>query len=165
MSLKLGRRELIIGAAASTLILPMRPAFAEAATHEIQMLNKHPEDRKQRMVFYPQIQQLNVGDTVTFLSADKGHNCASIDGMLPADVEEWSSKINDDFSFTIEKAGFYGYKCTPHASVGMVGLLIVEGEGKMDNYEDAKSVKHRGKSRGVWKGIWETVEADGLATA
>lgn len=80
-----------------------------------------------------------------FKSVDRGHNSASIDGMLPEGAEEWNGKINDDIEVTFDKPGFYGYKCKPHATVGMVGLVVVEGEGKLDNLEAAQGVRQRGK--------------------
>ncbi len=154
-------RRTLLAASAAALILPM-PAFAEG-TVEIEMLNKHPEDKKRRMVFYPLIQVVQPGTTVKFVASSKGHNSASMDGMIPEGVEPWKGKINQEVEVTFDKPGFYGYKCTPHVNLGMVGLIIVEGEGKMDNYEAAKAVKHRSKAAKIWDEIWAQVEADGLA--
>lgn len=114
------------------------------------------------MVFYPRILQVNSGDTVTFESVDKGHNSASIKGMIPDGAESWKGKINKDVSVTFEQPGFYGYVCTPHGTNGMVGLIVVEGEGKLDNLESAKKVKQRGKSKKAFKAIWEEAEEMGL---
>ena len=68
--------------------------------------------------------------------------------------------INDDIEITVSVPGFYGYKCTPHATVGMVGLIVVQGDGMMDNREAAQGVRQRGRARQVWDEIWE--EVDGM---
>jgi hypothetical protein len=48
--------------------------------------------------------------------------------------------------------------------MGMVGLIVVEGPGKLDNLEAAKSVKHRGKAKKVWAKIWKKAETDGFTS-
>lgn len=133
------------------------PAYSQAL-HEVQMLNKHPDDPKKRMVFFPRIQVIKPGDTVRFLATDKGHNSASVRDMIPSGTEAWSGKINKDIDVTFEKAGLYGYQCTPHVSVGMVGLIIVEGPEMMRNLDDLKRVRQRGKARIAWEDIWAEVE-------
>ncbi|MGD1869328.1 MAG: pseudoazurin [Neomegalonema sp.] len=104
-----------------------------AEVHEVQMLNKHPDDKKKRNVFSPALIRIQPGDTVKFISADKGHNTESMKGMIPEGASEWKSKVSKDFEITYEKPGVYGYRCTPHAALGMVGLVDVEGEGWDDN--------------------------------
>lgn len=160
MKLIIDRRTLLL---ASSAALITRPSFAEATAHEVQMLNKDPDDPKKRMLFKPNIIVVQPGDSVNFVSTDRGHNCETIDGMMPSGGEEWKSKLNDDIEVMFNQPGFYGYKCTPHVGQGMVGLVIVEGDGKMDNYEDAKGVRHRGGAKKAFNAIWDTVEADGLA--
>ena len=44
----------------------------------------------------------------------------------------------------------------------MIGLIVVEGDGMLDNLEEAKSVKHRGKAKKAWKALWETADAEGF---
>lgn len=153
------RRSLLLSAAASVPLawaVPRRPLAA--TTHEVQMLNSHPENRSLRMVFLPRVLVVEPGDTVTFVAADKGHNSASSDGMIPDGAEGWSGKINEAISVTLETPGFYGYQCAPHYAAGMVGLVIVRGAGMMENLEAAKSVRQRGKAKAVWGDIWAEVE-------
>lgn len=166
---KITRRQLMVttaaAAAAAPLLATVAPRRASAdghATHEIQMLNRHPEDKKQAQVFFPRILQVNAGDTVMFKSTDRGHNTKSIDGMLPEGAAEWDSRINEDFEMTFDSPGIYGYQCTPHASTGMVGLIVVEGEGKLANLEAAMDVRQRGRARKVWETIWEEAEEAGM---
>ncbi len=161
MKLNIDRRTLI---AVSAAALITRPAFA-AASHDVAMLNKDPDDPKARMVFKPNIIVIQPGDTVNFVATDRGHNCEIVDGMAPAGADGWKGKINEEISVMLEQPGFYGFQCTPHVSQGMVGLIVVEGDGKMANYEDAKGVRQRGQAKRAWEAIWETVEADGIATS
>ncbi len=159
----LSRRTFIksFSAIAATLAMP-RALLASGTEHIVQMLNKHPEDKKKKMVFYPHILQVNSGDTVTFESVDKGHNSASIKGMIPEGAEAWKGKINKDVTVTFDQPGFYGYVCTPHGTNGMVGLVVVEGDGKLNNLEAAQKVKQRGKSKKAFKEIWKEAEEMGL---
>ena len=44
----------------------------------------------------------------------------------------------------------------------MIGLIFVEGDGKLDNLEDARGVKHRGKAKKAWKELWEAADDAGM---
>ncbi|MEO0912718.1 MAG: pseudoazurin [Pseudomonadota bacterium] len=131
-------------------------ADGHAQTIEVQMLNKHPDDSKERMVFVPAVIRANPGDTIKFVSADKGHNSESTKGMLPEGAEEWKSKINDDFELTVTVDGTYGFNCTPHKTVGMVGLILV-GDA-MVNFEEAKGVRQRGKAKARYEEAFAQAE-------
>ena len=160
MKLVINRRVLL---SAMGALAVMRPSLSVAGEmHVVQMLNKHPEDKKKRMVFHPLIQSVEPGDTVKFTADDKGHNSVSVDGMIPEGVEGWDGKINQEIEVTFEKPGVYGYRCTPHTAMGMVGLIIVRGDGMADNLEAAKAVKQRGRAKKVWEEIWAQVEAENL---
>lgn len=113
-------------------------AFAE--TIEVQMLNKGTEGA---MVFEPAFVAAQPGDTIHFISVDKGHNAESIKGMLPEGAEEFKSKIGADFELVVETEGLYGIKCTPHYSLGMIALIQV---GDAVNLDAAQGVKQRGKA-------------------
>lgn len=158
MALITSRRTILVSAAAFTAL----PNISRAASHSVEMLNKHPEDSKLRYVFYPLITTVEPGDDVVFLPTTKGHNTASTKGMMPEGAEEWKSKINEEYTVTFEQPGIYGYHCTPHITLGMVGLVIVRGDGMSDNLEAAKAVKQRGRAKKVWEAIWAQVEAENL---
>ncbi|MEM9852469.1 MAG: plastocyanin/azurin family copper-binding protein, partial [Pseudomonadota bacterium] len=125
MPINLTRRAMLAASATFTTLAAtgMTARAAGHATHTVEMLNTHPEDRRLRMVYYPRVLKVAAGDTVNFKSVDRGHNSASIDGMIPEGAEEWDSKIGDDVEVTFNTPGVYGYQCTPHASAGMVGLI------------------------------------------
>lgn len=141
------------------------PAMANEAaggdTIEVRMLNVHPEDPRQRMVFYPRVVEVEVGDTVTFVPTEPGHQSSSSKGMIPEGTEAWRGRFNQPLSITFDKPGVYGYQCDPHVAAGMVGLVVVDGEGKLDNLEAAKSVRQVGLAARAWPEIWQEAEALG----
>ena len=81
--------------------------------------------------------------------------------MIPDGAEPWKSRFNQQFSYTIEEPGIYGYQCDPHVAAGMVGLIVVNGEGKLDNLDEAKSVRQMGMAARIWPQIWAEAEEAG----
>ena len=96
------------------------------------------------MVFEPAFLKINVGDTVTFESTDAAHNSASIPGMIPSGASPWNGQLSRDISVTFEIPGVYGYQCTPHAMMAMVGVIQVGDDNS--NIEIAKNVATQFKS-------------------
>jgi pseudoazurin len=163
MTFPLSRRTLLL---AGTAALVARPAISEEATvHTIEMLNKDPDDSKQRMIFKPAFVLAKPGDSVKFVATDKGHNSEIIDDMVPEGAEGWKGRINDEVEVTLETPGFYGYKCTPHFGTGMVGLIVVQGDGMMDNLEAAQGVRLRGQAKKRFEALWEQAEEAGVMSA
>ena len=105
-----------------------------AAEHEIKMLSSN---KGEMMVFEPPVLRINLGDTVKWTNANPGHNSVSINEMIPAGATAWNGKMNEEISVKFDVEGTYGYKCTPHYILGMVGLIIVGDESV--NLEQAKS--------------------------
>lgn len=97
------------------------PAFS--AEHEVKMLNKGSDG--QTMVFEPAFLKVAPGDTVKFVPTDKGHDAETIPGLLPDGAVPFKGKMSQEVTVTFEKPGLYGYKCTPHLGMGMVGLIQV----------------------------------------
>ena len=96
------------------------PAFS--ADHTVEMLSS---SNGQMMVFKPAVLKINPGDTVTWKATNPGHNTASINEMSPDSSLQWDGKINEELKITFTKEGIYGYKCTPHYILGMVGIVSV----------------------------------------
>ena len=104
-----------------------------AADHTIEMLSS---SNGQMMVFKPAVLKINPGDTVTWKATNPGHNTASIEQMSADPALKWNGKINEELKITFTKEGVYGYKCTPHYILGMVGVISV---GKnLDNLSASK---------------------------
>ena len=112
-----------------------------AETFEVKMLNKGTEGA---MVFEPAFIMAAVGDTITFVSTDKGHNVEGIKGMLPDGVEPFKSDMGTDYILTVTADGVYGIKCTPHYAMGMVALIQV---GAPANLDAAAAVVQKGKAK------------------
>ena len=127
-----------------TLILIFLSSFnsAFAADVTIEMLNK---SGKEIMVFSNKIVRVDVGDTVFWKAASKGHNVEFIKGGTPQGIPKFKSKMNKDTEFKFEKPGIYAYWCTPHKMMGMIGFVVV-GNDK-SNLEIIKSIKFVGKSK------------------
>ena len=125
--------------AASLAALLLAPA-AIAENFEVKMLNKGTEGA---MVFEPAFVKAAVGDTVTFIATDKGHNVEAIDDMLPEGVEEFKSKMGEEYVLTLTAEGLYGVKCTPHYTMGMVGLIQA---GAAVNQDAVAAVVLKGKA-------------------
>lgn len=114
---------------------------AAAEEHVVQMLNK---GEKGAMVFQPDLIHAAPGDTIKFVPTDKSHNAETIKGMIPDGAEAFKSKMNEEFTVTLDKEGVYGIKCTPHYGMGMVALVVV---GQPVNADQAKAVKQTGKAK------------------
>ena len=86
---KLNCRATSLGAAALLAAAAWLAATgaASAAEHEIRMRNKGEAGI---MMFEPDFLQVAPGDTVHFPAVDKGHNAASIDGMVLKSGATWT---------------------------------------------------------------------------
>lgn len=136
-----------------------RVALAQDApvTHEIQMLNKGIEDKKQVMVFSPDLVRAKPGDTIKFVPTDKGHFAVSAKDHIPAGAEEWKGKMNEVQEIVVTVEGAYAYNCTPHGSIGMVGLVLVGNPAV--NYEELKAFKWKGKAKERYADIFARADA------
>ena len=113
---------------------------ALAADVTIEMLKKDADGNK--MVFSEEIVRIGIGDTVTWVPTDKGHNVEMVSS--PNDMK-FKSKNNKEVSLTFEQTGIYYYWCTPHKGMGMIGLILV-GEDK-SNFDQVFKAKALGKSK------------------
>ena len=112
--------------------------------HTVKMLNQGSTGV---MVFEPAFLKINVGDTVTFESTDPAHNSASIPGMIPPGANSWNGQLSRDVTVTFDIPGVYGYQCTPHAMMAMVGVIQVGNDNS--NLANVKNVAGQFKSRFV----------------
>ena len=126
---------------AASLATLLSTTIASAETFEVKMLNKGTDGA---MVFEPAFVKAAVGDTITFLAIDKGHNIESIKGMLPDGIEPFKSKMSEDFSLELTTEGIIGIKCTPHYAMGMVALIQV---GAPVNLATVTAVELKGKAK------------------
>jgi pseudoazurin len=131
---------LILKVVAAWLLISLSPAFASNV--DVEMLNKRDDGAK--MVYSLDIVDVEVGDTVTWLPTAKGHNVQFIAGPDSAILPK-KSKLNKEFTQQFDVPGIYLYQCTPHKSMGMIGIIVV---GKNTNNKEAiASTKVNGKSK------------------
>jgi pseudoazurin len=116
-------------------------SMAYSADMSIDRLNKLG---KERMVYSVDVAEIDAGDTITWLPASKGHNVHFIAGPDGWDLPK-KSKNNKEVAITFDTPGIYLYQCTPHASMGMIALVIVDGD--TSNLDAIAKAKVRGKSK------------------
>ena len=129
-----------ITAAAALLIFAVVPAMA--ANFEVKMLNKGADGAG--MVFEPALVKVAVGDTVTFLPTDKGHDAQTLKEILPEGGDVFKGAMGKEVAVTFTTPGVYGVKCTPHIGMGMVALIVV---GDAPALEQARTAKLPKKAR------------------
>jgi len=125
------------------IILPMT---AKAEDMTIDMLNKRDDGAK--MVYSQDVARIDVGDTITWLPKSKGHNVHFLAGPEGWDLPK-KSKQNKEVEITFDIPGVYLYQCTPHATMGMIGMVVVGDD--VSNKDAIAKAKIRGKSKKTFK--------------
>ena len=115
---------------------------AYAKTIEVEMLNKDSTGRK--MIYSQEILHVESGDTVTWVPTSKGHNVEIVAAPKGFAIPK-KSKNGKEVSTTFEVPGIYYYWCTPHKGMGMIGLVVVDGD--TSNKDDIAKAKALGKSK------------------
>ena len=121
-------------------------AYADNIT--LEMLNKR--DDGQKMVYSEDVVRVIVGDTVTWVPTSKGHNVEIVAAPEGFDIPK-KSKNNKEVSITFDVPGIYYYWCTPHKSMGMIGLVIVGDD--VSNKDAIAKAKAMGKSKKKLKAL------------
>ena len=127
--------------AAVLLAIGMSTAHAEDIT--IDMLNKRDDGAK--MVYSQDIATIDVGDTITWLPTQKGHNVEFIAGPDGWEAPK-KSKLGKEYAYTFDTPGVYLYQCTPHKSMGMIALVVV-GDLTQEGVDAIRDAKVKGKSK------------------
>lgn len=98
------------------LMMLVLAANATAATHTVDIVDG---------AFNPTNLTIKQGDTVKWVWIRPGHSTTRTNALEP-----WDSGIRfttpSEFSHTFITVGTFPYVCTPHASLGMTGSIIVE---------------------------------------
>ena len=123
-----------------TLFFALFTGAAYSADVTIEMLNKNKETKK-RMVYSQELVKIEAGQSIEWGPTAKGHNVEMLAGPsgyeLPA-----KTKLNDPVTLTFDVPGIYLYQCSPHAAMGMIGIVVVGGD--ISNMEDVKKKKVTG---------------------
>ena len=84
------------------------------------------------------VAHINIGDTIKWLPKNEGHNVEFFAGpdmnSLPL-----TSEIDEIHPIVFKVPGVYLYGCTPHADMGMLGLIVVGND--LHNLEAIKSIQ------------------------
>ncbi|MBN44401.1 MAG: pseudoazurin [Rhodobiaceae bacterium] len=123
-----------------------------AATFEVEMLNRLG---KESMVYSESVVNIQSGDTVKWLATTKGHNVQFL--SVPDGVGAFRSKLNVDTEYTFTVPGIYLYQCTPHKNMGMIAVVVVDGN--KDNLNAISSARVAGKSKQRLAKIIETLNS------
>ena len=121
-----------------------------AATFEVEMLNRLG---KESMVYSESVVNIQSGDTVKWLATTKGHNVQFL--SVPDGVGAFRSKLNVDTEYTFTVPGIY--LCTPHKNMGMIAVVVVDGN--KDNLNAISSARVAGKSKQRLAKIIETLNS------
>lgn len=124
--------------------------------HSVIMLNADCDDSNVVNVFEPAILRIAVGDLVTFIPTDAGHNAASKRGMIPDGADSWNGAVDEELTVILTVPGIYGFLCQPHYEVGMVGLIVV-GED-LSNLSAVKKARHPGAARRAFRDLLGELE-------
>ena len=95
----------------TALVVMFTVGSASAADLTIDMLNKDADGNK--MVYSNELARVEVGETITWLPASKGHNVEWVAGPEGADLPK-KSKNGKEVSMTFEVPGIYYYWFAPH---------------------------------------------------
>ena len=85
-----------------------------------------------------EIAYIKSGDTIEWLPENGEHNVEFLAGPQ-MDLLPNKSKINAFHSVIFNIPGIYLYGCTPHLTMGMLGLVIVDNN--LDNIADIKRIE------------------------
>ena len=84
-----------------------------------------------------EVARIKVGDSIEWLPTNEGHNVEFFAGPLVSSLPP-KSKIDERHIVVFSEPGVYLYGCTPHANMGMLGLVIVGND--LHNLESIKKI-------------------------
>ena len=116
----------------------------------VEMLNKDADGNK--MVYSQAIVEIGAGQIVKWIPTSKGHNVEIIAAPEGFDIPK-KSKNSKEVEIQFDIPGIYYYWCTPHKGMGMIGLVVVEGD--ISNIDDIAKAKAMGKSKKKLKALLE----------
>jgi LPXTG-motif cell wall-anchored protein len=106
----------VIALVALFALLPMAWAAPRAATKNVTIKDN---------LFDPKTITVNVGDTVMWMDQGQNEHTVTADDAS-FDSGDLKTGEKTSFAFTFSKAGTFAYHCKYHASLGMVGTVVVQ---------------------------------------
>ncbi len=123
-----------------TLLFALFSANAFSADVTIEMLNKNKETKK-RMVYSQELVKIDAGQSIEWVPTAKGHNVEMLAGPDGYELPK-KTKLNDPVNMKFSVPGIYLYQCSPHAAMGMIGIIVVGGD--TSNKDAISSIKVTG---------------------
>jgi pseudoazurin len=123
-----------------SLVFIFFSANAYSADVTIEMLNKNKETKK-RMVYSQELVKVEVGQTIEWVPTAKAHNVEMLVGPEGYELPK-KSKLSKPVTLTFTVPGIYLYQCSPHAALGMIGIVVVGGDNS--NIESISKYKLTG---------------------
>ena len=74
-----------------------------------------------------QVAHINAGDAIEWLPKNEGHNVEFF-GVPDMRSMPPTSEMDEPHTVVFKASGIYLYGCTPHADMGMLGLVIVDND-------------------------------------
>ena len=109
-----------------TLLFVLFSGSAFSADVTIEMLNKNKETKK-RMVYSQELVKIDSGKSIEWVATDKGHNVEMLAGPEGFELPK-KTKLGDNVTIKFSVPGTYLYQCSPHAAMGMIGIVVVGGD-------------------------------------
>ncbi len=109
-----------------TLFFLLFSGSAFSADVTIEMLNKNKETKK-RMVYSQELVKIDAGKSIEWVATDKGHNVEMLAGPDGYELPK-KTKLGDNVTIKFSVPGIYLYQCSPHAAMGMIGIVVVGGD-------------------------------------
>jgi plastocyanin len=94
----------------------------------------------QNFTFSPDNLNAYVGDTIKWVWVSGNHTTTST--TIPSTAQVWDhpiTAIDISYSYVLTVSGTYNYKCTPHESMGMVGVINVQTSSIVKQNENVAS--------------------------
>ena len=129
-----------------TLLFALFSANAFSADVTIEMLNKNKETKK-RMVYSQELVKIDAGQSIEWVPTAKGHNVEMLAGPDGYELPK-KTKLNDPVNIKFTVPGIYLYQCSPHAAMGMIGIIVVGGDtSNMDSISSVKVTGSKSKKK------------------
>jgi plastocyanin len=132
----------------------------------------HAEDHVVNAVgvkYAPMISYIEPGDRIVWRNMI-GHNVETMDSMVPEGQEKILSELGADITATFDEVGIVVYKCTPHWTSRMGGIIVVgkpdDPEAIIDAYlASIETDRSALPAKGLLKKLRRDMESKGLIEA
>ena len=135
----------LLAVVATAALAALLAAPLHAASQEVRMVEVRMVERGETgaMAFEPARGAAAPGGAIVFVPTDRGHDVASIEGMLPEGVAPFRTAFGRKFRPSVTEAGVHGVERTPHPGTGTSALVPAGAPAALD---DATAVRQRGRA-------------------